>query len=91
MESIVNDKCNQLQVTPDNLNLLGKSKKVWVIESLKQIYPEVRKKKTNGWGGIAIIINKQHSIQGWAASELNWSVWNVSDLSTQFYFPDMRL
>ena len=45
MESIVNDKCNQLQVTPDNLNLLGKSKKVWVIESLKQIYPEVRKKK----------------------------------------------
>ena len=64
----MNDKCNQLQVTPDNLNLLGKSKKVCVIESLKQIYPEVRKKK-NKWMGRYCNINKQHSIQEWAASE----------------------
>ena len=87
---MVNDKCNQLQVTPDNLNLLGKSKKVWVIESLKQIYPEVRKKKTNGWVGIAILINNIVLRDGLPVN-LNWSVWNVSDHSTQFYFPDMRL
>ena len=45
MESIMNDKCNQLQVTPDNLNLLGKSKKVLSYRDFEANIPRSKKKK----------------------------------------------
>lgn len=69
MESIVNDKCNQLQVTPDNLNLLAREvKKSLSYREFEANIPRRRKKK-NKWMGRYCNINKQHSIQGWAASE----------------------
>ena len=86
----MNDKCNQLQVTPDNLNLLGKSKKVLSYRDFEANIPRSKKKKTNGWGGIVILINNIVFRDGLPVN-LNWSVLNVSDFSTQFYFPDMRL
>lgn len=88
----MNDKCNQLQVTPDNLNLLAREvKKSLSYREFEANIPRSKeKKKTNGWGGIAILINNIVFRDGLPVN-LNWSVWNVSDLSTQFYFPDMRL
>ena len=50
-----------IQSTPDNSSLLGKSKKVRVIGSLKQITGN--KKKANGWGEDVIKIRNKAAIQ----------------------------
>ena len=51
----------RLQLTPDNSNLLGKSKKVRVIGSLKPA-------NNRYWGGNAI--SGQQSIQGWTQTPI---------------------